>query len=369
MSARPARALVVGGGIMGTAIALELQGPGVEVLVVERALPGAEASTAAAGMLAPQLEAQGLGPMLELSLRSRAMYPAWAAQLSGETGADVGYRACGALQVALTTAQAYELEATVAWQTAAGLRATLLSGDEARALEPTLSAGAVAAAHFPDDHQVDPRRLMPALAARARERGVQFRAGAVRGLVEAGGRARGVDLEGARLEADVVIVAAGAWSAQLPGAGIAPGHVEPARGQLLALAPREGAPRHLLKSGVGYVVPRGDGRVICGTTVERVGFDKRVTAAGLQGVLGQALALCPSLADATVVESWAGLRPWTPDGLPLLGRGALDGLLLASGHYRNGVLLAPITARLVAQLVRGERPQVDLHPFRPDRFA
>lgn len=362
------KVLVIGGGIMGTSIALELAGPGFEVTVLERSIPGAEASSAAAGMLAPQLEASGPGPMLELSMRSRTLYPGWAARLGSETGLDVGYRDCGALQVALTLAQAHALEATVAWQAASGLRATFLTGDEARALEPALSAEAVAAAHFPDDHQVEPKKLMAALSAAARRRGVTFRPAVVRQLVSDGQRVQGVDVDDGRLDAGLVVVAAGAWSAQVAGAGLDAAHLVPARGQLIELTLPSAPLRHVLKAGLGYVVPRADGRVVCGTTVELVGFDKRVTAEGLHTVLDHALTLCPSLKSAAVTDSWAGLRPWTADGLPMLGRSHLEGLLIASGHARNGILLAPITARLIGQLARGERPAMDVGPFRPDRF-
>jgi glycine oxidase len=362
------KVLIVGGGIMGTAIAAELVSSDVQVTVLERSIPGAEASTAAAGMLAPQLEAQAPGPMLELSMRSRTMYPAWVHRLTALSGVDVGYLESGALQVAFTAAQAHELEATVAWQSALGLRASFLTADEARALEPKLSPDAVAAAHFPDDHQVDPRKLMGALSAAARATGVTFRSGAVGGLLSTHGRVEGVEVDGARVEADLTIVAAGAWSALVAGVGLEPKHLAPARGQMLELALPRPPLRHILKSGPGYVVPRADGHVICGTTVELVGFDKRVTATGLSTVLQQAMALCPALSEATVVDSWSGLRPWTPDGLPILGKGSLDGLLLASGHYRNGILLAPITARLLAQVARGERPSVDLAPFGAGRF-
>ncbi|MDX2015334.1 MAG: glycine oxidase ThiO [Myxococcaceae bacterium] len=363
------KAVIVGGGIMGTSIALELAAAKVEVTVLERSLPGAEASTAAAGMLAPQLEAHAPGPMLELTMRSRTLYPAWVQRLHAESGVEVGYQPCGALQIALSPAQAYELEATVAWQSAAGLRATFLTGDEARALEPALTPDAVAAAHFPDDHQVDPKKLMVALAAVARRRGITFRSAPVQRVIDVGGRAVGLELAGGRLEADVTIVAAGAWTSQLPGAGVDEAHLKPARGQLLELLLATTHVRHLLKAGLGYVVPRPDGCVICGTTVELVGYDKRVTDEGRAQVLAQACALCPSLTGATVVDAWAGLRPWTADGLPLLGTGHLDGLVIASGHYRNGILLAPITARLVSQLVLGERPAMDVSPFRPERFA
>jgi glycine oxidase len=363
------RVLIVGGGIVGTAIAHELAGQGRQVTVLERAVPGAEASTAAAGMLAPQLEATGPGPMLELSLRSRGLYPGWTKQLTTESGVETGYVECGGLQLAMTEAQAHDLDAMVAWQQATGLRATLLGADEARALEPNLSKNVIAAAHLPDDHQVDPRRLMQALSSAAAKRGVTFRAGHVRRVLSHGSAATGVDLDGETLEAELVIVAAGAWSSLVPGALIEPTHLKPMRGQMVELSLRAPPLTRFVKSGLGYVVPRASGRVICGTTAEFAGYDKRVTAKGLATVLSQAIALCPLLEDATVVESWAGLRPWTTDALPLLGRSTLDGLLIASGHFRNGILLAPLTARLIGQLVRGERTTIDLAPFAPSRFG
>jgi glycine oxidase len=278
----------------------------------------------------------------------------------------VAYLESGALQLGYSEAQAHELDATVAWQQAAGLRATLLSQAEVHALEPSATPELEAAAHFTDDHQVDPRKLMQALA--AAKRGVTFKTGHVRGLLQSGGAVEGVDLDGEALRADLTIIAAGSWSSLSPGAAIDPKHLKPARGQMVELVLRLPPLKHMLKSGLGYVVPRADGHVICGTTVELVGFDKRVTAEGLATVLGQATRACPLLKDATVERFWAGLRPWTEDALPMLGPGSQRGLVIASGHYRNGILLAPITAKLVGQLVRGERTSVDLTPFRPQRF-
>ncbi|MBL8923914.1 MAG: glycine oxidase ThiO [Myxococcaceae bacterium] len=363
------KVVIVGGGVMGTAIACELVAAGLEVTVLERSIPGAEASTAAAGMLAPQLEAQAPGPMLDLSLRSRGLYPAWVKALTAESGVETGYLESGALQLAFTEAQAHELEATVAWQQAAGLRAALLSGGEVRALEPNVSPEVVAAAHFPDDHQVDPRKLMQALTATALRRGVRFTSVGVAGLLDEQGTVAGIRHDSGELRAELTIVAAGAWTSLLPGVGVDERHLKPARGQLVELALGASPLKHVLKSGLGYVVPRADGHVVCGTTVELVGFDKRVTAAGLASVLTQATRACPRLEGASVAGFWAGLRPWTEDGLPLLGTGHRPGLLIASGHYRNGILLAPITARLIGQLVRGDRPAMDLRPFRPARFS
>lgn len=363
------KAVVIGGGIMGTAIAHELAHHQVAVTVLERSVPGAEASTAAAGMLAPQLEASAPGPMLELCLRSRTLYPSWVEQLRLETGVDAAYLRSGALQLAFSEAEAHELDATVAWQQAFGLRGSLLSPHELRALEPGAASAAVAAAHFPDDHQVDPRRLMESLALAAKRRGVQFRSGTVRRLQLEHETVTGVELEDGVEHGDVIIVAAGAWTPLVQGAQIDPTHLRPARGQLIELAPATSPVRHILKSGRGYVVPRANERVICGTTVELVGYDKRVTTEGLAEVRAHATRLCPALREAPEVACWAGLRPWTDDGLPLLGPGARKGLLIASGHYRNGILLAPITARLVGQLVRGAPSSLELGPFAPARFG
>jgi glycine oxidase len=362
------KVVIVGGGVMGTAIALELARTHIEVTVVERGIPGAEASTAAAGMLAPQLEATSPGPMLELSLRSRTLYPRWARALVEDSGLDVAYLESGALQLAYSEAEVHGLEASLAWQKAAGLRGSLLTADEVRTIEPNVSPEVLAAAQFVDDHQIDPRKLMKALSISAEKQGVEFRTGYVRRIVEVDGVAVGVNLDGEVLHSDLTIVAAGSWSSLVSGAAVEPQHLRPARGQMVELSMRTPPVRHVLKSGLGYVVPRADGTVLCGTTVELAGYDKRVTADGLVSVLSAATRACPALKDATYVASWAGLRPWTEDTLPLLGPGALRRLVIASGHFRNGILLAPITAKLVGQLVRNERPSVDLAPFDPTRF-
>lgn len=363
------KALVIGAGIMGTAAALELRRRGIEVTVLERGVPGAEASTAAAGMLAPQLEAHAPGPLLDLGTRSRAMYPKWIQQLEDETGIDTGLIECGALKVALTPEAAHELESLVAWQTAAGLRASLLDPQQAREHVPGLSPELLVAAWLPDDAQVDTERLMRALAAAALAAGAGLRRGLVRRVVEEGGRAVGVDVDGEVLRADAVVLAAGSWSALIPGARLDPRVVRPVRGQMLQLDLRTRPFAPLLVGPKGYIVPRLDGRVLLGSTMEEVGFDKDVTLGGLHQVMGSALAACPSLASASIARTWAGLRPTTPDGMPVLGEGPLERLFLATGHFRNGILHAPLTARLCGQLVAGETPAVNLGPFRYGRLA
>ncbi len=350
---------------MGLSIAVELRKSSeLEVVVLERSIPGAEASSAAAGMLAPQLESTGPGPMLDLGLLSRMAWPKFAAELEERSIVTVDYVASGGLQVAFTDDEVHALDATIAWQSAHGLRAELLTGAALFEREPRLNPKAIAGADTPDDHQVDPRKVLRALAITATRAGVQFKSGTVRSLLEKDGAVTGVDLDGEHLDASLVILAAGAWSGLVNGAAVSPGRVKPVRGQMLELQVRAPIFSRLLKSAGGYVVPRADGRVLVGSTMEMVGFDKNVTADGLHQLLGAALQLVPSLADAPVTSTWAGLRPWTDDQLPFLGEGPKAGLMLATGHFRNGILLAPITARLIGQLVRGEKTSVDLKPFR-----
>jgi len=331
--------------------------------VLERAVPGAEASSAAAGILAPQVETEGPGPFLDLCLRSRGLYPAFAEELRSLSGIDVGFLPCGLLKVAFGEEEGQELAAIVAWQKAMGLRADLLAGGDARALEPALSPGAFAAAHFPDDAQVDNRLLVRALSIAAARAGAAFKSGFVRGVIADQGRATGVDLDGEVLRANAVVVAAGSWTGLVPGIGLSPQRVRPVRGQMVQLGLRLPAFRHVLFCKSGYLVPRQDGRVIAGSTMEWVGFEKNVTVQGLAKIVGMAVALCPELAQAPVQDMWAGLRPYTEDRLPLMGAGPMPGLFLATGHFRNGILLAPITARLVSDLVLGRKPPVDPAPF------
>lgn len=361
--------IVVGGGVMGCGIALRLRQAGVRVTILERAIPGAEASSAAAGILAPQWEAEGPGPFLDLCLKSRALYAGLAAELRELTGVDIGYRPCGLLRVAFDASDVAHLKQTLAWQQGLGLRAELLDEAQAHEAEPHLSERALAALHFPDDHQVDNRLLVRALTMAAARTGATFRSGYVRGVLEEKGRVVGVDVDGESLRADAVVLAAGAWSGLVQGVPMDPRVVRPARGQMIQLQTRLPVLSRIVTSRKGYVVPRADGRVICGSTMEFAGFDKQVTADGLSRILGMALELCPALGSAPVDSTWAGFRPWTEDHLPILGPGPLPGLVLATGHFRNGILLTPLTAKLAAQVVLGEKPSEELSPFRYDRFA
>src|SRR5713101_978505 len=361
--------IVVGAGVMGCSIGLRLAQAGARVTLLERAIPGAEASSAAAGALTPQMEADGPGPFLELCLRSRGLYPKFAAELEELSGININYLPSGALVIAFSEDAAHRMEARVAWQKAFGLRADLLSGEEARRLEPQLSPAALAAAHFPDDHQVDNRLLVRALSIAAARSGVHFRTGYVRSVLVENDRAIGVDLDGDALRADAVVLAAGSWSALVPGARVNPGMVKPVRGQMVELRARLPLFRSILASDDGYLVPRVDGRIIAGSTLEFVGFEKQVTLSGLSHILDAARALCPALAELPVQEFWAGLRPYTEDKLPIIGKGPMEGIFLATGHFRNGILLTPITAQLISEVIRGQSLALDLRPFRHERFG
>jgi glycine oxidase len=321
-------------------------------------------------MLSPLAEASGPGPMLDLLLHARAGFPDVVAHLREATGVDAAYADAGTLVVATTAADEDVLAARWTWQSAAGLPVERLDAGEARAAEPALSPEVRMALRFPGDHQVDNRSLSAALWAAAARAGAEFRIGAeVTGVVVEGGRAAGVVCEGGeRIDADAVVVAGGCWSGRLAGLP-RPLPVEPVHGQLLALEAVPPVFRHVVDSPRCYLVPRAEGRVIVGATVERTGFRKAVTAAGVMRLLRGALEVAPVLADAPLLETWSGLRPGTPDGLPILGSDPdVANLLYATGHYRNGILLAPLTGRLIADLLLGREPTLDLQPFGIGRF-
>jgi glycine oxidase len=361
---------IVGGGVMGCATALRLAQKGVAVTVVERGIPGAEASSAAAGILGPQWEAEGAGPLLDLGLRSRALYPSFAAELRELSGMDIGYAKSGLLEVVLDEAQEKALVARRAWQHARGLRAEILNAAELRAAEPHLGPAVRAGLRLPDEGHLNARALAKALSQAAAIAGARFLQGRyVRRVVTAGNRVTGLELDGETLSAGTVVIAAGSWSSLVEGGGVPPPTVRPARGQMVAIELRPPLFRHVVAAyGRGYLVPRLDGTVLAGSTLEMVGYRKEVTVAGLSEILAMVRAVFPDLDHAPVVETWSNFRPYTDDHLPVLGRTAVDGLVLATGHYRYGILLTPITAQVITELVTTGAPSVDLTPFSVARF-
>lgn len=363
--------VVIGGGVMGCGAAWRLARRGASVTVLERSVPGAEASSAAAGILGAQLEAHGAGPMIDLALASRALHPRWAEELERETGIDVGYRQTGVLKVALDARGVDRLVLDSAWQKRRRLKLSRVGARAAHGLEPELAPEVKGGVHFPEDGRIDPPRLLAALHAAAERAGARFRGGAyVRALLTRGGRARGVALEdGSRVEGDRVVVAAGSWTSLIAGLGVHAAAVRPARGQIVELL----TPAPLLSGVVfgprAYLVPRDDGRTLVGSTLEFVGYKKNVTARAVRDLLDAAIELCPALADATLGRTWSNFRPYTDDERPLLGPADLPNLVLASGHYRNGILLAPISAEIVEAAVFERPPPIDLEPFRPGRVT
>ena len=351
------RIVIVGGGVMGCATALELSGRGVkDVIVLERAVPGAEASSAAAGMLAAQIESRD-DEELDRFVAAREAYEPWARELREATGIDIAHRRSGVLSVARTEADLALLCTNVEAQRSRGLRAELLEPAQARTIERELTAELAGAAYYPDEAQVDPPQLLRALVVAAARAGVVIRGGTtVSTLVTEGGRCVGVALDEREIiRADAVVLAAGSWSSLVPGVPAELPKVRPVRGQLVLLEERPPRLGTILFEGHAYVVPRGDGRVICGSTMEDVGHRREVTAAGVHSILGTAFALAPRLAEAELVRSWCNFRPSVASakGTPLVGASPLPGLFLATGHHRNGILLAKVTSVAVTNSLLG----------------
>jgi glycine oxidase len=360
--------VVVGGGVMGCACAWELARAGARVVVLERSVPGAEASSAAAGILGAQVEAHTDGPLAALGRASRRLYPRFVRELGHATGIDVEFRTSGVLKVATTAPKARELAHSVAWQTP---RPKSVDRAWLRKNEPELSARFTGGVLFENDARIDPRSLLRALHIAAANAGVTFRSGAyVRNVVRKDGRAVGVALDdGQVVRGTHVLVAAGSWTALVGGVGLREGSVQPVRGQIVELETPEPVIRRVVFGPKTYLVPRDDGRVLVGSTMEFVGYRREVTAGAVRDLLTAALALCPVLEGAQVRSSWSSFRPYTPNELPLIGEGDCEGLLLATGHHRNGILLAPVTAAMIAARVLGKRAPVDGEAFAPHRVT
>jgi glycine oxidase len=341
--------VIVGGGVIGLAVAWRAARRGLRVVVLERApAPGQGTSRVAAGMIAPIAEAQPTEPaLLALARESARLYPRFVAELAAQTGRDPGYRQFGTLLVARDRDEAEALERERAYREELGLPVRRLRASEARALEPALAPTLRLALEIPDDHAIDPRALCAALAAT----GVEIRTGCEVAEVLPG---RGVRLAaGTVVEAEHVVIAAGPWSGAL-----APVEMRPVKGQILALRDPAGPGlvQRVIRMQPGYLVPRGDGRYVLGATVEERGFDTTVTAGAVWELLRDAIELIPGVGELIVEELMCGIRPGTADNLPLIGRSDLEGVHLATGHYRHGILLAPVTAEIVVAGLLGEEP-------------
>jgi glycine oxidase len=370
--------VVVGAGLIGLAVAWRTASRGLRVALADPE-PGYGASHVAAGMLAPVTEAHyGEEPLIRLNLASAARYPAFAAELEEAAGTQCGYTRRGTLAVAFDADDRAALAELGEFHRALGLESEQVTARECRQLEPLLAGDVQAGLRVPGDHQIDNRQLVAALlSAVAKRRVPLYREQVAELLVErdavAGVRLRG----GETVRAGRVVLAAGCHSAAVPGLppGLLPS-IRPVKGQILRLSvPPDaipflnGAVRGLVRGRQVYLVPRDHGELVVGATVEELGYDTRVTAGGVYGLLRAAHALVPGIAELPLVEARAGLRPGSPDNAPLIGPTALPGLIAATGHFRNGVLLTPVTADAIAELLAGGRLPAEARGFEPDRFA
>jgi glycine oxidase len=350
-------AIVIGAGIIGLSLALELRRAGMSVLVVEKGEPGREASWAAGGMLA-DFGLEIPAPLQPLATASARMYPEFVGQLEDESGLKIDLRSEGTLFF-LDSQQDREL------QKLHPLPAPL------QKLEPAFRIPANPALYL-KERCVDPRQLTTAAIAAADRRDIDFSSGdPVLALTFSDGKATGVRTTRTQFPAGIVVNCAGAWAGQIAtdAAFPSPLPTRPVKGQMLCVAmPQKNLLRHVVRAPEVYLIPRSDGRLVIGATLEECGFDKQTVPTTIQKLRQAAIDLVPKLADARILETWAGLRPGTPDKLPILGETATPGYFVATGHFRDGILLAPVTAKVMGQVITGQEPEFDLRTFRAERF-
>jgi glycine oxidase len=360
--------LVIGGGIVGAAIAWRLTKDGLAVTLLEKGEIGRESSWAAGGMLTPVHLAEYPPALVGICGASLALYEPLCREVAAASGIDPEYRVTGLLLVVTDDAgdeAARELEA---WKRERNQPVERLSRDEAVAVEPNLTPHLRRALRLPDIAQIRNNRMAVALAESAKRKGADIRANSpVTGFLRVPGRVTGVKTPRGDIYSGTTILAAGAWSSELLRPLGLDLKVKPIKGQILLAGGPPDFCRHMILDGESYLIPRADGRILVGSTLEDVGFDKSVILGTIGDLAERGARLMPELAKLPMVTSWAGLRPGTPDRLPYLGKGPMDGLIVATGHYRNGILLAPITAEIVADLLAGQSSGVDLTPFDPLR--
>jgi glycine oxidase len=368
---------VVGGGVIGLSVAWRAARRGLRVIVLERDEPGAGTSSVAAGMLAPITEASlAEQAVLRLGLLSARMYPDFLAELRAAVpDLDPGYLMCGTLAIARDRDEAEALERELQLRLSLGLEVERLRPSQARDLEPALAPGVRLGLRVPSDHAIDPRKLTGALVLACRAAGAEVRSRVAVATVEteSDGAVAGARLsDGTLIGAPQVVIAAGSWAGEIggiPESARVPLH--PVKGQIMRLRDPAGPGllSRVLRMGRGYVVPRGDGRYVLGATMEERGFDTTVTAGAVYELLRDAGELVPGISELVIEELSAGLRPAAPDNAPVIGRSAVPGLRYALGHYRNGILLAPVTAEILAAELDGEGTPDYAAPFGPERFA
>ena len=359
--------VVAGAGIVGLSAACDLAGRGLTCLLLDRGRAGREASFAAGGILSPQAETRPDSPLLPLALKARDRHIRLAEELLELTGIEVEHHRYGVLSLFFSDEEEAEARKLTEAQKALGLRAEIVSREGVLRLESAVHPESRGAALFPDDHRVDNRRLLDALRSLALKRGVLIREyAAVRQMEIQNGRVAAVRTDDERIATGRLVNALGAWAGQI-GGDPHPPEVRPVKGHMVSLV--DGPPmRHVVYGHRGYVVPRRDGRLIAGSTMEEAGFNARVTVEGVAKALEIATAIAPATRHSTIADTWIGFRPATPDGLPIIGRGEAEGLVIAGGLFRNGILLGPLVGEIAAGLAAGEGAPVDLSAFSPRRF-
>lgn len=375
--------IVVGGGLIGGAIALELAQRGAKVLLLDRQQPGLEASWAAAGMLSPAPDVADAAPLVPFARASLRLHPEFVANIAKASGETIEFQRCGALEIFFGQNGERERDLRIEEVRRHNVAAEAISVADARKVEPMLNPSTRAAAWIPDEACVDPRALTQATLIAAKNSGAEIRDNSevisilggqrrCEGVLVANSKmmkAGSVSLTaGEKLYSGKIVIAAGSFSGNI-------GWIEryaptkPVRGQMVAFRCDADALRCIVRSEKGYIVPRKDGRVVAGSTLEDAGFEKRVTPAGLRKILNAAVELAPSLEGAEIIETWCGLRPDSPDHLPIIGPTDIEGLFIATGHYRNGILLAAATAKCMSELILTGKSSLEIEQFSPMRFA
>jgi glycine oxidase len=362
--------VLIGGGVIGLSLAYELSRNGLKVCVLERGEPGREASWAGAGILPPGADSPQAHPLEQLIASSSKLHRQWAIRLREETGLDTGYRPCGGLYLACRESETADLRRQARRLVQMGVSVTWLSGSDIRGLEPALRGAIDSGFLLPDEAQLRNPRHLQALLAACRSYGVEILSDTpCESLHIRNGRIESIQTLRGNASAAEFCLTAGCWTSALSRQLGYRAEVKPVRGQIALLASRDRPLSRVINHGFCYLVPREDGRVLVGSTMEDAGFDASTTAEAIDGLLRFAMDLAPELAKAAVERTWAGLRPATADGLPLLGRVPdLKNAWIATGHFRNGLTLSTATAQEMSLLIRGHAPTIDLGPYCPARF-
>lgn len=363
--------LIIGGGVIGLSIARALHKKNIgKITILERGETGREASHAAAGMLAPNAETVEAGIFTDFCTESLGIYENFAARLLTETGVDIELDRRGTLYLAFTETDSAELGKRFEWQKNAGLNVERISAQETRKLEPFVSPDVREALFFPNDWQVENRRLIQALQKYAELHKIEIRENTeVKNLLTENGKIVGAATENEKFYAGLVILAAGAWTSFIRAESFEMPRVKPIRGQMLAFQTAKRMFEKVIYSPRGYLVPRADGRILIGATVEDAGFDKSVNNFSIEILRETAIEIAPSLGNLQIYENWAGLRPFADGGLPILGNfAAAENLFIATAHYRNGILLAPLTAEILAGKIAENVDSKYLDAFSPNKF-